>query len=189
MRSGRFFRARNIVIAVAVAALVIMGVVLLGAPATTDAPASLEPHYVAYDKEGASMALLELTLHRKVSVHPGGIELKVGERWKRMRRVPTNVLNDAAHFTKVAFHAREGGRRAGWVHFPTNQTWRLQVKIVEPRAGFGGVIVRLVHAWSFYRVGGFKNVVEGRTSPPGVGRTWIVTSDEVNPLPGIVNDK
>jgi hypothetical protein len=169
-------------------ALMLVGIAALAAalfdsPDPKDAPASLMLQYVAYDVKGAPMALMELTLDRKVSVHPGGVEVKAGDRWQAIRTVPTNILNEAAHFTRVAFQTGEGGRRAGWVHFPTNQTWRLQLQIVEPRKGIGGVVERLVYARSFYRIGGFKNVVEGRKPVPGLGRRWRVVSDEVPPLP------
>jgi hypothetical protein len=167
--------AKRVLIAVAIVAVVGVIVAVRNVADSKPAPASLVVHYVTEDAKGAPMALLELTVHGKVFVHLDFFEGKAGDKWKRLRGVSTNVVSEAAQLCRLS-----GGRRAAWVHFPTNQMWRLRMRIVEPRKGIGGMVERLVYAPRFYRIGGFKNVVEGRRPPPDVGRKWWVVSEEIS---------
>jgi hypothetical protein len=162
-------------------AVISLALALVLAPSASPPPGTLAVHYVTTNTTGKPMALMELTLRQTAWARFSSIDIKRVHGWQRMHHVPTNVLVQVDGLCTVTFRSiRKGAaQKAGWIEFPTNSNWKLRLELSQSRSGIGGLVDRMFHARSYYRSGGWSNVMHGTRPVPYVGRSWRIESEEI----------
>jgi hypothetical protein len=175
-------RRKRVVIGVLTLSVVLgLVVFVVVRPASAPVPGTLAVHYVTTNAAGLPMALVELTLYQPAWARFSSVDMKSIHGWQRMRDVPTNVLTQVKGLCTVSYgnNPQRAARKAGWVDFPTHNNWKLRLELSQSRSGIGGLVDRALHARSYYRVGGWSNIVHGTRAVPYVGRSWRIESEEI----------
>jgi hypothetical protein len=170
-------RKRLFVVLFTPGALIALVLALVLRPSPSPPPGTLVVHYVTTNAAGTPMALLELTLHRPAWIRYDSIAVRRGDDWHGMK-ISTNLFKYGG-WTGAVTLPNGAARKAYWIEFPTNRTWKLRLEFAEPRTGIGGAIDRVLHVRRYYRLGGWSNIFHGTRPVPHVGRISRIESEEI----------